>query len=88
VKARGSIARSGGTTRTGGTRYVGAPGRRAETNQLFARRPQGSPGDGPCPTCRRTVPLRKDGDVVGHRIGRSLRMAWPCPGADVPVATP
>ena len=84
MKARSVDTRRGGnkrSNRSGGTRYRGAPaGRRAPQWKLYARTPQDSPGKGVCPTCKRQVPLRKDGLVVGHRVGPSMSQAWGCPG--------
>lgn len=44
------------------------------------RRVSGGGGDTVCPVCGLLVKVRKDGLLWRHRVGRSVRDAWPCPG--------
>jgi len=35
-----------------------------------------------CPSCGWRVPQRKDGTLISHRIGTSMKNSYPCPGED------
>jgi len=48
-------------------------------------RVSGASGDTICPVCGLTVNVLKSGVLGAHRVGRSARNAWPCPGGGTPA---
>ena len=58
---------------------------RPADNRLQPSPVQKDNGRAECPVCGLDVPLRANGHIVSHRVGRSRADSWPCPGGADPI---